>query len=79
MREWVVPGSRPAGFWRAPDGKVWLPQTGARLQSLDLNTLQVVDYRASSADGKTFTFAYSDVEYRDGAFSAGSFSKFPVR
>lgn len=67
LREWIVPGSRPAGFWRAPDGKVWLPQTGARLQSLDLATLQVVDYRAASSDGKTFTFAYSDVVYRDGA------------
>ncbi|HEY6147934.1 MAG TPA: hypothetical protein VIZ69_09555, partial [Thermoanaerobaculia bacterium] len=67
LREWIVPGSRPAGFWRAPDGKVWLPQTGARLQSLDLNTLQVVDYRSASPDGKTFTFAYSDVVYRDGA------------
>ena len=55
LHEWVVPGSRPAGFYRAPDGKVWLPQTNGRLQSLDLNTLQVVDYRSAS------TFAYSDV------------------
>ena len=55
LHEWVVPGSRPAGFYRAPDGKVWLPQTNGRLQSLDLNTLQVIDYRS------TETFAYSDV------------------
>ena len=55
LHEWVVPGSRPAGFVRTPDGKVWLPQTGARLQSLDLATGAVVDYRS------TQTFAYSDV------------------
>jgi streptogramin lyase len=55
LREWVVPGSRPAAFYRAPDGKVWLPQTNGRLQSLDLNTLQVVDYRSAQ------TFAYSDM------------------
>ena len=55
LREWVVPGSKPAGFYRAPDGKVWLPETNGRLQSLDLNTLQVIDYRS------TETFAYSDV------------------
>ncbi len=35
LREWIVPGSRPAGFYRAPDGKVWLPQTNGRLQSID--------------------------------------------
>lgn len=68
LHEWVIPGSKPANFWRAPDGKtVWIPQTNGRLQSLDLTTLQVVDYRSSSADGKTFTFAYSDGMYRDGA------------
>ncbi len=62
LHEWVIPGSKPAGFWRAPDGNtIWVPQTNGRLQSLDLTTLQVVDYRSSSADGKTFTFAYSDV------------------
>jgi streptogramin lyase len=69
LHEWVIPGSRPANFWRAPDGKtVWIPQTNGRLQSLDLTTLQVVDYRSSSADGTTFTFAYSDgVPGPDGA------------
>src|SRR5262249_13798869 len=25
LREWDVPGSRPAAFYLAPDGKVWLP------------------------------------------------------
>ena len=67
LREWVLPGSKPAGFWRAPDGKVWIPQTDGRLQSLDLDTLRVDDYKSRSADGTVFTFAYSDVVYRDGA------------
>lgn len=61
VREWEVPGSRPAGFYRAPDGKVWIPQTDQRLQSVDLQTLEVVDYRARSEDGRTQTIAYSDV------------------
>jgi streptogramin lyase len=57
IREWEVPGSRPAGFYRAPDGKVWIPQTnGIRgLQSIDLETLEVVDYRSQR------TAAYSDI------------------
>ncbi len=55
LREWAVPGSRPAGFYRAPDGKVWFPQTNGRLQSLDPDSLVVTDYRS----GKTF--AYADV------------------
>src|SRR5437773_6058484 len=62
LREWIVPGSRPAGFYRAPDGKVWIPQTNGRLQSIDLTTLDAVDYRS------TKTFAYSDVVFgSDGA------------
>ncbi|HEY6066450.1 MAG TPA: hypothetical protein VIY96_09855 [Thermoanaerobaculia bacterium] len=55
VREWEVPGSRPAGFYRAPDGKVWIPQTDRRIQSVDLTTLDVVDYRS------TETIAFSDV------------------
>jgi streptogramin lyase len=55
VREWEVPGSRPAGFYRAPDGKVWIPQTDRRLQSVDLTTLEVVDYRSPQ------TIAYSDI------------------
>jgi streptogramin lyase len=56
LREWVVPGSRPAGFYRAPDGRtVWLPQTNGRLQSLDLETLEVADHRSQA------TSAYSDI------------------
>ncbi|HMA16901.1 MAG TPA: hypothetical protein VKS03_00545, partial [Thermoanaerobaculia bacterium] len=55
IREWEIPGSRPAGFYRSPDGKVWIPQTDRRLQSVDLNTLEVIDYRSSQ------TIAYSDI------------------
>src|SRR5258706_1690828 len=55
LREWIAPGSVPAGFYLAPDNKVWLPQTNGRLQSMDLTTLDVVDYRS------TKTFAYSDI------------------
>jgi sugar lactone lactonase YvrE len=61
-REWEIPGSRPAGFYRAPDGKVWLPQTDRRLQSMDLDTLEVVDHRSGNSDGTgTQTIAYSDI------------------
>src|SRR5262249_61709803 len=68
LGEWGMPGSKPAGFWRAPDGKVWIPQTDGRLQSLDMNTLQVIDYKSRSDDGKVFTFAISDIVYGpDGA------------
>ncbi len=63
LREWIVPGSVPAGFYLAPDGKVWLPQTNGRLQSMDLTTLEVVDYRS------TKTFAYSGLAVApDGTF-----------
>ena len=55
VREWEVPGSRPAGFHRTPDGKVWIPQTDRRVQSVDLETLEVVDYRSPQ------TIAYSDI------------------
>ncbi len=69
LREWIIPGSRPAGFYRAPDGKVWIPQTNQRLQSVDLTTLEVIDYRAGSPQGGgTQTIAYSDVVFGpDGA------------
>ena len=84
LREWVLPGSKPAGFWRAPDGTVWIPQTDGRMQSFDPSIVQVdpktgnsvvdkttgflvggpvTDYRSHSADGTTFTFAYSDIVY----------------
>ncbi len=63
LREWIAPGSVPAGFYLAPDGKVWLPQTNGRLQSMDLTTLDVVDYRSAQ------TFAYSGLAVApDGTF-----------
>jgi streptogramin lyase len=64
LREWIAPGSVPAGFYLTPDkGTVWLPQSNGRLQSMDLNTLQVVDYRS------TQTFAYSGLAVApDGTF-----------
>ncbi|MFN2387374.1 MAG: DUF5719 family protein [Thermoanaerobaculia bacterium] len=55
LREWVVPGSRPAGFIRDGENRVWLPQTDRRIQLLELDTLRVVDYRS------LLTVAYSDV------------------
>jgi streptogramin lyase len=55
IREWEVPGGRPGGFYRAPDGKVWIPMTNQKLQSVDLETLEVVDYRS------TVSFAFSDI------------------
>ncbi len=55
LREWDVPGSRPANFSQTPDGKVWLPQTNGLLQSVDMTTLAVVNYRSSK------TFAYADM------------------
>lgn len=68
LREWVIPGSRPAGFYRAPDGKVWIPETNGRLQSVDLDSLEVVDYRS------TKTFAYSDLAVgSDGALWLADF------
>jgi streptogramin lyase len=46
LREWVLPTSRPAGLYREPGGqKIWVAQSAGLLESLDLTTLQVVDYR----------------------------------
>jgi streptogramin lyase len=68
LREWDLPGSKPAAFAFTPDGKAWFPQTDGRIQSLDLNTLQVVDYRS------TLGFAYADmVVGPDGAFWLADF------
>ncbi|MEP6992917.1 MAG: hypothetical protein ABI968_00250 [Acidobacteriota bacterium] len=68
LTEWVIPGSIPAAFYRAPDGRVWLPQTSGRLQSFDPATLEVIDYRSPS------TFAYSDmVPGPDGALWLADF------
>lgn len=68
LTEWVVPGTIPAAFYRAPDGLVWLPQSAAVLQSLNLDTLQVTNYRS------TGTYAYADmVVAPDGAFWLADF------
>src|SRR5262249_38637157 len=47
LREYVFPTSQPSGFYRAPDGKIWVAQSAGVLESLDTNTLAVVDYRVS--------------------------------
>jgi streptogramin lyase len=73
LTEWVIPGSIPAGFYRAPDGTVWLPQTSARLQRIfpdpaDPSRYKVLDYRSAA------TFAYADmVVAPDGAFWLADF------
>lgn len=68
LTEWVIPGTIPAAFYRAPDGLVWLPQSGAVLQSFDPNTLQVVNYRSPR------TYAYADMAVApDGALWLADF------
>ncbi len=69
LREWILPASRPAGFYRAPDGKIWIPQTAGVLEALDLATLEVVDYRAAPA----VVFASSIVLGPDGALWMADF------
>lgn len=54
LREWDIPGSIPAAFWRAPDGTWWIPQSGGVLQNVNLDTLTVTNYRSQS------TFAFAD-------------------
>jgi streptogramin lyase len=68
LTEWVVPGTIPAAFYRAPDGLVWLPQTAAVLQSFNLETLAVTNYRSPG------TYSYADmVVGPDGAFWLADF------
>ena len=63
LTEWVVPSTIPASFYRAPDGLVWLPMSAGVLQSLNLDTLEVVNYRS------TGTYSYADmIVAPDGAF-----------
>lgn len=64
LREWVLPLSRPAGFYRTPDGKkIWVAQTAGDLELVDLETLAVTDYRAAP----TVTFASGLALGPDGA------------
>jgi streptogramin lyase len=57
--EWVLPISRPAGFYRTPEvgksdegrrcpdrGKIWIAQTAGVIESLELETVTAIDYRA---------------------------------
>ena len=63
LTEWVIPGTIPATFYRGADGLVWLPQSASVLQSLNLDTLEVTNYRSVG------TYAYADmVVAPDGAF-----------
>ena len=68
LTEWVIPGSIPAAFYRAPDGTVWLPQSAGVLQSVNLDTLAVLNYKSLA------TFSYADmVVAPDGAFWLADF------
>ncbi len=82
LTEWVVPGGIPAAFHRNPDGTVWLPQSGAVMQLLNLDNadnppmcnsvplvpLHVCNYRSA------LTYAYADmVVGPDGAFWMADF------
>jgi streptogramin lyase len=70
LREWVLPTSRPAGFYRSPDGKMlWVAQSAGFLESLNLETLEVVDYRA----GPVAVFASIMVPGPDGALWTADF------
>jgi streptogramin lyase len=68
LTEWVIPGTIPASFYRAPDGLVWLPQSGAVMQSFNPKTLQVLNYRSAG------TYAYADLTVApDGSFWLADF------
>ena len=68
LTEWVIPGTIPAAFYRAPDGLVWLPQSGAVMQSFNPETLEVINYRSS------LTYAYADLTVApDGSFWLADF------
>ena len=47
LLEYVLPISRPAGFYRTADQKMWVAQTAGVLEFVDLQTLEVKDYRAN--------------------------------
>ena len=55
LREWDIPGSIPAAFWRAPDGTWWVPQSGGVIQNVNLDTLSVTNYRSQT------TAAFADM------------------
>jgi streptogramin lyase len=68
LTEWVIPGTIPAAFYRAPNGLVWLPQSGAVMQSFNPETLEVRNYRSAA------TYAYADLTVApDGSFWLADF------
>ena len=68
LTEWVIPGTIPAAFYRAPDGLVWFPQSGAVMQSFNPDTLEVINWRS------TATYAYADLTVApDGSFWLADF------
>jgi sugar lactone lactonase YvrE len=68
LTEYVIPGTIPSAFYRAPDGTVWLPQSASVLQQVNLQTLQVTNYRSLA------TVSYADmVVGPDGAFWLADF------
>ncbi len=69
LREWIFPASRPSGFYRAPDGKIWVAQSAGVLESLDTTTLEVTDYRAAP----TAAFAGAMAVGPDNAIYIGDF------
>lgn len=68
LTEYVVPGTIPGGFYRAPDGTVWLAQSASGLQQFNPQTLAVTIYRS------TVTASYADMILGpDGAFWLADF------
>ena len=70
LTEYVIPGTIPAAFYRAPDGTVWLPQSAVRAAA-GLNLRR----RSRSPNYRSLgTFAYADmVVGPDGAFWLADF------
>ena len=55
ITEWVVPGSIPAAFYKAPDGTYWVPVSGAALLNVNFETKAATRYRSA------LTYAYADM------------------
>ncbi len=68
VTEWVVPGSIPASFYKAPDGTYWVPITGAALLNVNFETQTTTVYRSA------LTYAYADMAVApDGTFWLADF------
>ena len=54
LTEWILPISRPAGFYRVrgpdgtPTGQVWIAQSAGVLELFDMNNLTALDYRSGT-------------------------------